>query len=148
MFQVFELLSSVNAKFFKLLSPILKDVGLSVTETIILWKINKKGLMRITDVAREVGVPASTLTGLFDRLSAQGYLERIHDEKDRRSILLKGTQKLCDTIDQVTRFAQAELTRFFDDMPEDFLERLMQDLNRVNEQLMQKGIGTNNEQTK
>ena len=148
MFQVFELLSSVNAKFFRLLSPILKQIGLTGTELIILWKINKKGMMRITDVAHEVGVPASTLPGLFDRLSSQGYLERVHDEKDRRSILLKGTKKLSDTIEFATRFADEELKKFFGSMPDDFMERFLQDLNCLDEHLTQKGIGKNNEQTK
>ena len=148
MFQLFELLSSINVKIIRLFSPILKTVGLSVTELIILWKIDNRGIMRITDVAREVGVPPSTLTGLFDRLTTQGYLERIHDEKDRRSILLRGTPKLKQTIDDVVRVADSELEEFFGGMPEGFVERFKQDLDCLQKHITQKGIDGNNEQNK
>lgn len=140
MFELFELLSGVNVKFIRMLSPFFKQVGLSATELIILWKIEKRGTMRIADVAHEVGVPPSTLTSLFDRLVTQGFIERIHDEKDRRSILLKGTPKLQQTLDEVIRFADGELEKFFVGMPEGFVDRFEQDLNMLREHLSQKGI--------
>jgi len=137
-FEVVELLSKVNVKMFKLLSPIVKANNISITELIILWRINKKGPYRVTDVAREAGVPASTLTGVFDRLEAQGYLVRIHDSQDRRSVLIQGTPLLREMIDSSIKSADREIESLFDTLPPGFIDRLTQDLLELQEHLSRK----------
>lgn len=127
-FELVELLSQVNSQFFRILSPIVKANNISITELIILWKINKKGTCRITDLARGAGVPASTLTGVFDRLESKEYLVRIHDSKDRRSVLIQGTPQLKKMIDSVIQSADRELVNLLDTLPPGFIDRFMQDL--------------------
>jgi DNA-binding MarR family transcriptional regulator len=138
MFEVVELLSQVNVQMFRILSPTVKSSNISISELIILWKINNKGPYRVTDLARSVGVPPSTLTGVFDRLEAQQYLERIHDSKDRRSVLIQGTPKLKQMIDSVIQSADQELESLFGALPEGFIDRLMQDLTELQTHLSQK----------
>lgn len=138
MLEIVELLSQVNVKIFKILSPIVKSRNLSITELIILWKINKRGPYRVTDIAKDVGVPQSTLTGIFDRLEAQHYLERVHDSKDRRSVLIKGSPQLQELIDSVVQNAEHELTELFGTLPEGFINRLTQDLLELQTHLSKK----------
>lgn len=138
MFEVVELLSKVNVQMFKLLSPIVKTSNISITELIILWKINKNGPYRVMDVAREAGVPPSTLTGIFDRLEAQQYLERVHDKLDRRSVLIQGTPKLKDMIESTIQCADREIEILLDDLPPDFVDRLMQTLLELQTHLSKK----------
>jgi DNA-binding MarR family transcriptional regulator len=145
MFEVVELLSQVNVQMFKILSPIVKSSNISITELIILWKINKKGPYRVTDLAREAGVPPSTLTGVFDRLEAAQYLTRIHDSKDRRSVLIQGTQHLQELIDSVIQGADRELIILFDTLPTGFIDRLTQDLLELQTHLSQKVADKHNE---
>lgn len=145
MFELVELLSQVNTQIFRILSPIVKINNISVTELIILWKINKKGPCRITDLAKEVGVPASTLTGVFDRLESKEYLVRIHDSKDRRSILMQGTPKLKTMIDLSIQRADSELTDLFDTLPAGFIDRFLMDLTQLQTYLLQKETDTKNE---
>jgi len=137
-FELVELLSQVNTKIFKILSPIVKVNSISITELIILWKINKNGTYRITDLAREVGVPSSTLTGVFDRLESKDYLVRIHDSKDRRSVLIQGTPHLKEMIDSVIKNADGELVNLLGTLPSGFIDRLMQDLKELQIHLSQK----------
>jgi len=138
MFELVELLSQVNTQFFRTLSPIVKERNLSITELIILWKINKNGTYRITDLAREVGVPSSTLTGVFDRLESKDYLVRIHDSKDRRSILIQGTPQLKEMINSVIQCADSELINLLGTLPPEFIEKFMQDLMKLKIHLTQK----------
>jgi DNA-binding MarR family transcriptional regulator len=145
MFEVVELLSQVNVQMFKILSPIVKSSNISITELIILWKINKKGPYRVTDLAKEAGVPPSTLTGVFDRLEAQQYLERIHDSKDRRSVLIQGTPQLQKLIDSVIQSADHELMNLFDTLPLGYIDRLTQDLLELQMHLSQKVADKHNE---
>ncbi len=138
MFELVELLSQVNTKIFRILSPIVKVYHISLTELVLLWKVNKNGTYRITDLAKEVGVPFSTLTGVFDRLENKEYLVRIHDSKDRRSILIQGTPKLKELIDTVIMNADSELTGLLDTLPPGFIDRFLVDLTQLHTHLLQK----------
>ena len=118
----------------------MKANNISITELIILWKINKKGTCRITDLARGAGVPASTLTGVFDRLESKKYLVRIHDSKDRRSILIQGTPQLKMMIDSVIQSADHELVNLLDTLPPGFVDHFMQDLIVLQTNLLKKVV--------
>jgi DNA-binding MarR family transcriptional regulator len=145
LFELVELLSQVNAQIFKILSPLVKENHITITELIILWKINKNGTYRITDLAREVGVPSSTLTGVFDRLESKDYLVRIHDRKDRRSVLIQGTPQLKEMIDSVIRSADKELINLLDTLPPGFINRFLQNLKDLQIHLSQKVTETKND---
>lgn len=144
-FELVELLSQVNVKILRVLSPIVKTRSISTTELIILWKINKKGACRVTDIARDVGVPLSTLTGVFDRLEAKNYLVRIHDSKDRRSILIQGTPQLKMMIESVIQSADHELVNLLDTLPPGFIDRFLKDLTYLQTHLTQKVAETKND---
>jgi len=145
MFELVELLSQVNTQIFRILSPIVKESNITITELIILWKINKKGPYRITDLAKEVGVPASTLTGVFDRLELKEYLVRIHDNKDRRSILIQGTPKLKSLINSLILEAESDLLGLLDTLPPGFIEHFLTDLTLLQTHLLQKETDKKNE---
>ena len=145
MFELVELLSQVNTKIFSMLSPIVKENHITITELIILWKINKNGPYRVTDLAKAVGVPSSTLTGVFDRLETKDYLIRIHDSKDRRSVLIQGTPQLTKMIVSVIQKADEELIGLLDTLPPGFIDRFLQDLKDLQLHLSQKVTETKND---
>lgn len=147
MFEVVELLSKVNVQMFRLLSPVVKSNNISITELIILWKINKNGPCRTTDIAREVGMPPSTLTGVFDRLEAHGYLVRSHDSQDRRSVLVAGTPRLAEMIDSVIQKADGEMDELFGTLPPGLMDRLMRDLLELHSHLSKKVADKKNDRT-
>lgn len=61
--------------------------NLSKTEITILFMVKRKAY-KATDLAKEIGISASTLTGVVDRLVERGYVKRISDEKDRRVVFI------------------------------------------------------------
>jgi len=144
-FELVELLSQVNAQIFKILSPIVKASNISITELIILWKINKKGSCRITDLAGEAGVPSSTLTGVFDRLESRDYLVRIHDSKDRRSVLIQGTPQLKEMIESIIQSADQELVKLLGSLPPGFIDRIIEDMTEFQSYLAKKVVETRND---
>jgi len=137
MFELVEQLTQVNAQILRALSPLVKVHNISVTDLIILWKINKMGSCKITELAGKTGLPASTLTSLFDRLEAKEFIIRIHDEKDRRSILVQGTPKLENMIDTAIEHADSELISLLSTLPLGFIEHFMQDLELLQKHLQQ-----------
>ena len=140
MFELVELLNQVNNQIFQILSPIVKSKGITISELIILWKINKRGPYRITDLAREAGAPSSTLTGVIDRFESKKYIIRIHDSKDRRSVLIQGTQKLNDMIISLIKNADKELSDLLNEMEPEFISHFLQDLSTLQKYLTKKAV--------
>ena len=137
MFELLEQLTKVNAQLLRALSPLVKEYNLTVSELIILWKINKKGPCKITDFAIETGVPASTLTSLFDRLETKELVMRIHDNKDRRCVLIQGTQKLKTLIDTIIEKADKKLQPMLETLAPTFVEHLQENLFILQDHLKQ-----------
>ncbi|MGV8905740.1 MAG: MarR family winged helix-turn-helix transcriptional regulator [Acetobacterium sp.] len=140
MFELVELLNQVNNQIFQMLSPIVKSKDITISELILLWKINKRGPYRITDLAREAGAPASTLTGVIDRFESKKYIIRIHNSKDRRSVLIQGTEKLNDMIISLIKNADKELSDLLNELEPEFTSHLAQDLSTLQKYLTKKGI--------
>lgn len=137
MLQILELLHRINSQIMRTLVPAIRAENISVTEMIILWKVHRKGTFRATDLAREADVPPSTFTGIVDRLVAKNYLTRINDHEDRRSVLVQGTPELNKLIEHMVSVCDVKLKEVFKDIPEDFIELLIKDLQTLYKYLLQ-----------
>jgi DNA-binding MarR family transcriptional regulator len=101
----------------------------------VLFVMAKKKKSHVIELATIIGVPASTLTGILDRLVAQGFLEREPDPEDRRSLILRDTPKLHAFIRSLMAPIVDRLKEVFRAMPEKRLKRLIDDLKFVIDQL-------------
>jgi DNA-binding MarR family transcriptional regulator len=126
-----ELLSEINRKLWKRLGPVARAQGLSLTEMLVLWKVNHRGSCRVTELAADIGLPPSTLTGVADRLTAAGWLERADDPDDRRVVMMRSTPKLAEFITSTMRASRKNLAHTFRQLPGELVERLVSDLTVV-----------------
>ena len=126
-----ELLSEINRKLWKRLAPLARAQGLSITEMLVLWKVNHRGSYRVTELAADLGLPPSTLTGVLDRLTAAGWLQRDADPDDRRVVVMRSTALLGDFIANISSASSKSLARTFRGLPRDMVERLVRDLKVV-----------------
>jgi DNA-binding MarR family transcriptional regulator len=123
-----ELLSSIQRKIMRRLAPLVQAEGLSLTETLVLWKIHQGDSYRVTDLAAEIGLPPSTLTGVLDRLTSGGWLRREPDPADRRALVVKSTRKLAGYVQRTLRASSRSLEKSFEALPPETLERLNEGL--------------------
>ncbi len=126
-----ELFTEINRKFFKRLAPLAQKEGLSTAEFLVLWKMHRKGSCRVLELAGEIGLPPSTLTGILDRLTAGGWLERETDPEDRRAVVMKITQKLRQLVRHFSQASGRSLEKVFKQLPPELMERLTADLTAV-----------------
>lgn len=133
--KLLELFSQIHRKLHQRLAPFFQTEGLSITEWTVLWKMKKKKTSRVTELAENVGIPPSTLTGIVDRLVAKEWLKRVPDPEDRRSIILECTPKLEDTIQDMMLTVQNQLQATVDFLPTDRYEHLISDLQTILEHL-------------
>ena len=99
----------------------------------ILYVLWEQGELSSTDIARLTSLANTTLTGMLDRMEAQGLVVRIPDQHNRRRILIQLTPKarrLQDAYDEVSEknnaifyagFTQSEIQQF-----EAMLKRILQ----------------------
>ena len=78
-----------------------KCYGLTVPQIICLYEIHEKGVMTLSLLSKNVHLSMSTLVGVIDRLEEKGFVQRIRNIKDRRSIFIditdKGTEFVCSS---------------------------------------------------
>lgn len=123
-----ELLNSIQRRIMKRLAPFVRAEGLSLTEALVLWKLHQGDSYRVTDLASEIGLPPSTLTGVLDRLASGGWLKRGPDPRDRRGVVLTNTSKLEDFVRRTLRATSRSLEQSFKALPPETLERLNEGL--------------------
>lgn len=102
--------------------------NLSKTEIMILFMVKREPL-KATELAEKIGISASTLTGVVDKLVEKGYVKRIRDENDRRVIFIVPGDLLIEK--GVT--AQEQVLNIMKNsevfMPQEWWESMSQNLN-------------------
>lgn len=68
-----------------------EDMNITLPQLMLLEIILKKGSPKMTDIAGELGVTLSNVTGMIDRLTESGYVEREDDPQDRRIVRIRLT---------------------------------------------------------
>ncbi len=135
--KLIELFWNVNKGMGKRLAPLMRKVGLTPSELIALHKVHHRGSCRVTFLAEQIGVPPSTLTGMLDRLVEAGLLERGRDPEDRRAVVMHGTEKLNKLLRHIRRTASMQMAKTLHRLPQDLVDRLSKDLERVTELMEQ-----------
>jgi DNA-binding MarR family transcriptional regulator len=133
--QLVELLYQINRRIWKLFAPLFKKEQLSMTEVFVLSIMSKRKTSRVTELATVIGVPASTLTGILDRLVEHGFLLRNPDPSDRRSVCMTATPKVGAFLRGRTALIEETLRARLAPMAESRKKRLTEDLRALLESL-------------
>lgn len=75
----------------------------------ILFLLSVHGRMSPGAVAGALGVPKANVTGIIDRLARQGLVSREQDFQDRRSYILRLTDKGRDEVTQLREWFAARM---------------------------------------
>jgi len=105
---------------------------------IVMKQIHDAGQMTVSEVAEQLGVSLSAVTSQVDRLYAGGFVERGRDDKDRRLVWLRLTQKGLEMVKKCLESRLRVVERYFGQLPEEDLEKLMEICTKVLEVMRQK----------
>lgn len=81
-------------------SRYLLTTGVSVSQIVILTNLESEGGISLKELAKKIGISSATASILIDKLVKAGLIERREDEKDRRKITLRLTNKGKTTVNQ------------------------------------------------
>lgn len=68
-------------------------LNFSRSEALILFKLDKDGQQRASQLATTLSITTGGLTGITDKLVDGDYIQRTRDNEDRRSVYLTITEK-------------------------------------------------------
>lgn len=75
-----------------------KDMELTAPQGMLVFMVNKHGSLKITEISEKLGLSNSTVSGIVDRLEAQGLVNRIRSEQDRRVVNVSVTETMKDKL--------------------------------------------------
>jgi len=111
----------------------LMSVNLTMQQLKVLMLLSRHDGIASAELTRRLGVSLATLSGIVDRLVAQGYVTRTEDQQDRRvrriHLSPAGREILAEIIDGGTKAQQRLLARLDDetlDMLAAVLERVVE----------------------
>ncbi|MEE1467184.1 MAG: MarR family transcriptional regulator [Clostridium sp.] len=113
----------------------LRDQGvkLSMTEVHILEAIKKSESNMMSAIAKRLMVTQGTLTVSTSKLVKKGYVERVRDERDKRIVRLKLTERAENILEIHNRFHEEMIERLLNELELDKEVELIQSLRNLME---------------
>jgi DNA-binding MarR family transcriptional regulator len=106
----------------------LNSEGVTASQAMVILKLSEEGPLRLSDLSQKLGVTASTLSGVVDRLERDQWVSRRRITRDRREILIGLTDEAYHRLQALERRLEALLSAQDCDMIEQALVRMKQAL--------------------
>lgn len=113
----------------------LRDHGvqLSMTEVHIIENIQKSDSNMMSAIAKRLMVTQGTLTVSTSKLVKKGYVEKLKDEKDKRVVRLKLTDKSTQVLEEHDKFHEKMIDKLLNELELDKEQELIQSLRNLME---------------
>ena len=90
-----------------------REHGTPLSHVQVLAMLNDVGTMSVSEISRRLGIAKPNITPLVDRLYESGYVDRQHDENDRRVVNIvlmeAGKEKLAAIRATISRQIQMQV---------------------------------------
>lgn len=93
-----------------------KDIFISHfpgSQSQLVFTLARKGRLKMSELAKILGLTAGAVTAASDKLIENGYVSRIRDDKDRRIIYLEITDKGRDELHQLRLAGRRKMSEAF-----------------------------------
>ncbi len=109
-------LGKVSRQMTRVYRARLTQYGLSQPQFFLLIALYEEDGILITRLAEKVALDKSTLTGILDRLERDGFVTRLANPDDRRTLYVRLTER--------ARSLRDDLTQIYNETNQQFLTRL------------------------
>lgn len=101
-----------------------KQLGLTGPQMHMLHLIAKKETSNVSQLAEQLEVKPSAITVMIDRLLQSGFVNRHHDERDRRVVLISMTDKGKEVLELAKQKSKQVVVRYMSQMDVKEVEQL------------------------
>lgn len=127
----------------RVFEKLLKESGVDIfngPQGRILYVLWEKGQLTITEIGRLTSLAKTTLTGMLDRMEAQGLIERIPDRKNRRQIFISVTEKAKGYREKYNWISDKMSEIFYEGFTDDEITDFESKLRRIIKNLEKEGV--------
>ncbi len=99
-------LGAITRKISREYNTRYQEYGITIGQSFVLFDLLDNDGDGVKDIAARIQLDSPAVTGLIDRLSREGLVQRIEDPSDRRSVKILLTPKGRDLTEQILPIAQ------------------------------------------
>jgi DNA-binding MarR family transcriptional regulator len=110
---------------------ILKEYGVSIPQLMCLDYLGARPDLRSTqgEIAKYLNLNSSTMSGIIDRLELKGYVARLPNPDDKRTVFISLTSKGLKLLDASPELLHNQLSTRLEKLPVQKLEEINEALN-------------------
>jgi len=97
---------------------LIKRVGLTGPQLVILQEISRSGRITVGDIAQAVSLSQATVTGILERMEKRGLLVRQRSDRDKRRIMVSITEIGKKILDDAPPLMQEAFVEQFSSLQE------------------------------
>ncbi|MHB1651948.1 MAG: MarR family winged helix-turn-helix transcriptional regulator [Desulfitobacteriaceae bacterium] len=101
-----EIVKALHHQFKKQFHEFTGGQELTVSQIFLLRSLVNRGPSSISDLAENLNLANSTVSGIVDRLERDGFVMRVRDKADRRIVYVQLTERAERLKEQVPQFHQ------------------------------------------
>ena len=127
------LLAKIHQVSGRIFARILKEHGVDINpaQGRILFALWKEDGIPISELARKTQLDKSTLTSMLDRLEKAGHITRIRPKKDRRTILIRLTEKDKNLHEVYNKVSEEMTGKFYKEFSREEIDEFENYLKRI-----------------
>ncbi len=110
---------------------LVKQVGLTGPQLVILQEISSLGEVTAGEIARAVSLSQATLTGILERMEKRGLLSRRRSKHDKRRVMVSITESGMKILDEAPPLMQEEFVDGFSSLQEWEQNMILSSLQRL-----------------
>ncbi len=108
--EIADFVFSLKHLLYKAFGKILQfDSKITPVAFYIMLQLKDKQILSMTELSKKLGIPKPNVTVLADKLIEKKFAERIHDNRDRRMVMIKLTKKGYDFLDSTKKSYQIQI---------------------------------------
>lgn len=132
-----ELLKNIIKNYKFMINESIKRYGFTVPQIQLLKVLYHHPGITLKELSDHLGLAKSTVSGIVDRLEAQGTVTRIRSTDDRRTVKISLSPKASDIKDSIIIFKNDYLAGILNDISSEEVEKILTGLKLLNN-LMEK----------
>ncbi|ACS99536.1 MarR family winged helix-turn-helix transcriptional regulator [Paenibacillus sp. JDR-2] len=98
--------------------------GMNYTQFKLLFTLHTSDSLKVSELAEILGLTSGAITGIADKLVAEGLISRERANDDRRVVYIELTAKGKDMVDDILESQKETFSSFFNVLPEEDIQHL------------------------
>ncbi|MFB3918546.1 MAG: MarR family winged helix-turn-helix transcriptional regulator [Candidatus Velamenicoccus archaeovorus] len=111
---------------------------ITISQYLVMEMLRRKGAMKMTQIALEMGITLPAATGLIDRLHGTKILDRLYDQDDRRVVRIHLTPKGRRLFLQLSRKREKMVKHIFGKISEEERQTYLKILRKIRDVIYEK----------